>query len=159
MDYWTDGSDRRLILVRGGYLYALDPETGHARPDFGDGGRVDLIPASARRFSWSSGPIVVNDVIVVAGTVDGAGDRGMRWKGSTPENLRGYDVRTGELLWTFNVVPQEGEFRRRHLGQRVVERIGRPRRMVLPQRGRGARFRVRALLGTDRRLLRGPSSG
>ena len=109
MDYWTDGSDRRLVLVRGGYLYALDPGTGHARPDFGDGGRVDLIPASARRFSWSSGPIVVNDVIVVAGTVDGAGDSGTRWKGSTPENLRGYDVRTGELLWTFNVVPQEGE--------------------------------------------------
>ena len=110
MDYWTDGSERRLIHVRGGYLYALDPETGHARPDFGDGGRVDLVPASARRFGWSSGPIVVNDVIVVAGTVDGAGDSGTRWKGSAPENLRGYDVRTGELLWTFNVVPREGEF-------------------------------------------------
>ena len=109
MDYWTDGSDRRLIHVRGGYLHALDPETGHARPDFGDGGRVDLVPPQARRFSWSSGPIVVNDVIVVAGTVDGAGDSGMRWRGSAPDNLRGYDVRTGELLWTFYVVPREGE--------------------------------------------------
>ena len=110
MDYWTDGSDRRLIHVRRGYLYALDPATGVARPGFGDGGRVDLVPASARRFGWSSGPIVVNDVIVVAGTVDGAGDSGTRWKGSAPENLRGYDVRTGALLWTFNVVPREGEF-------------------------------------------------
>ena len=34
----------------------------------------------------------------------------MRWKGNAPENLRGYDVRSGELLWTFNVVPREGEF-------------------------------------------------
>ena len=44
--------------VCAGYLYALDPGTGHARPDFGDGGRVSLVPPSARRFSWSSGPIV-----------------------------------------------------------------------------------------------------
>ena len=74
MDYWADGSDRRLVHVRGGHLHALDPETGRALAGFGDGGRVDLVPASARRFSWSSGPIVVNDVIVVAGVLDGAGD-------------------------------------------------------------------------------------
>ena len=110
MDYWAAGPDRRLILVRGGYLYALDPGTGQTIADFGDQGRVNLIPPSARSFSWSSGPIVVNDVIVVGGILDGAGDAGMRWKGSAPENVRGYDVRSGRLLWTFHVVPQEGEF-------------------------------------------------
>jgi len=33
----------------------------------------------------------------------------MRWRGSAPEDLRGYDVRTGRLLWTFHVVPRDGE--------------------------------------------------
>jgi quinoprotein glucose dehydrogenase len=53
---------------------------------------------------------VVNDVIVVAGTVDGAGDSGAKWRGVASEDVRGYDVRSGELLWTFHAVPQEGEF-------------------------------------------------
>ena len=110
MDYWAAGPDRRLILVRGGYLYALDPATGQTVTGFGEQGRVNLIPPSARSFNWSSGPIVVNDVIVVGGVVDGAGDSGMLWKGSLPEDVRGYDVRSGRLLWTFHVVPQGGEF-------------------------------------------------
>jgi quinoprotein glucose dehydrogenase len=108
-DFWTDGQEERLILVKTGYLYSLDPETGAPSPGFGEGGRVDLVPPGARSFGWSSGPITVRDVIVIGGTVDGAGDGGTQWRGSAPENVRGYDVRTGELLWTFHVVPQEGE--------------------------------------------------
>ncbi len=110
LDHWGEGAERRLIAVRGSYLYALDPRTGQLLSDFGEGGRVDLVPPNARRFNWSSGPIVVNDVVVVGGTLDGAGDSGTRWKGSAPEDVRGFDVRTGQLLWSFHVVPQEGEF-------------------------------------------------
>jgi len=109
LDYWTDGDDRRLISVTGGYLYALDPETGLPVPGFGDGGRVSLVPPGATSFSWTSGAIVVNDVIVTGGTVDGAGDSGMRWRGATSEDVRGYDVRTGEFLWSFHSVPREGD--------------------------------------------------
>ena len=29
---------------------------------------------------------------------------------SVPGNIRGYDVRTGKRLWTFNVIPQAGEY-------------------------------------------------
>jgi len=54
-------------------------------------------------------PIVVGDVVVIGGVVDGAGDSGMQWRGSAPENVRGYDVRSGRLLWAFHVVPEEGE--------------------------------------------------
>ena len=110
LDHWGEGAEHRLIVVRGSYLYALDPQTGQLLPDFGEGGRVDLVPPNARGFNWSSGPIVVNDVVVVGGTLDGAGDSGTNWKGSAPEDVRGFDVRTGQLLWTFHVVPQEGEF-------------------------------------------------
>jgi quinoprotein glucose dehydrogenase len=110
LDYWGEGVEWRLITVRGSYLYALDPQNGRALPDFGEGGRVDLVPPGARRFSWSSGPIVVNDVVVVGGTLDGAGDSGTNWRGSAPEDVRGFDVRSGRLLWTFHVVPRDGEF-------------------------------------------------
>ena len=63
--YWTDGSERRLLLVRKGVLHALDARDGSAIEDLGRGGRVDLLPPGARSFAWSSGPIVVADVIVV----------------------------------------------------------------------------------------------
>ncbi len=110
LDYWTDATDRRLILVKGGYLYTLDLETGRTDPNFGKDGRVDLVRPPAERFTWTSGPIVVGDVVVVAGTFDGAGDSGNRWRGSQSEDIRGYDVRSGQLLWTFHVVPREGDF-------------------------------------------------
>jgi quinoprotein glucose dehydrogenase len=111
--YWTDGADRRLLMVRGEYLYAIDPGTGRRVPGFGlsDQGRVDLHwdRPLANRFSWSGGPIVVGDVVVVAGTTGGAGDGGVI-REAAPEDVRGFDTRTGELLWTFHVVPQAGEF-------------------------------------------------
>jgi glucose dehydrogenase len=109
VDYWSDGADRRLLSVRGAFLYALDPDTGSPLESFGEQGRVNLIPPLARSFSWSSGPIVVGDVIVIGGVVDGTGDSGMKWRGSAPENVRGYDIRSGQLLWAFHVVPEEGE--------------------------------------------------
>ncbi|MDX1567470.1 MAG: hypothetical protein R3223_06695, partial [Longimicrobiales bacterium] len=99
----------RIVSVRGSYLHALDPATGAAIREFGNDGRVDLVPPGARSFRWSSGPITVGDVIVVDGTLDGAGDSGDRWRDTPPEDVRGFDVRTGEHLWTFHVVPREGE--------------------------------------------------
>ena len=109
LDSWDDGKGRRLFTVRGEYLYALDAATGRRYPDFGQDGRVNVTPSSADRFRWSSGPIVVRDVVVIAGTNDGAGDSGVI-KESTAEDVRGYDVRTGRLLWTFNVVPTGGQY-------------------------------------------------
>ncbi len=113
IDYWTDGSDQRLLLVRGEYLYAVNLKTGRRYPNFGlaDQGRVDLHwdRPHANRFSWTGGPIVVGDVVVVAGTTGGAGDGGVV-REAAPEDVRGFDVRTGQLLWTFHVVPHSEEF-------------------------------------------------
>ena len=108
--FWTDGVDARILSLRQRHLYALDAATGRPIPGFGENGRVDLTPAGARVANGGSSPIVVGDIVVVAGTVDGAGDSGSRWRGSLPENIRGYDVRTGNLRWTFHVVPRPGEF-------------------------------------------------
>ena len=86
------------------------PRPASRSPGSADGGRVDLTPAGANSARGGASPIVVNDVIVVAGVVDGAGDSGVRWRNSAPENVRGFDARTGELRWTFHVVPRPGEF-------------------------------------------------
>ncbi len=120
VDYWTDGSEQRLFVVRGEYLYALDPKTGTPHRDFGDRGRASLHwnKPLAGTFTWSNGPIVVGDVVVIAGNTgnvtgggfEWAGDAGAPKKEATPEDVRGYDVRSGRLLWTFHVVPQRGEF-------------------------------------------------
>ena len=111
VEYWRDGADERLFLVRGEDLYAVNLKDGSYIKDFGQGGRVNLHwdhPLAAL-FSWTASPLVVGDVIVVAGATAGAGDGGVK-KEATPEDIRGFDARTGKLLWTFHVVPRAGEF-------------------------------------------------
>lgn len=112
IDSWKGGSDLRLLLVRGNYLYAVNAKDGSLYPDFGTKGRVDLRIRGpfTGPFHWSSGPIVVRDVVIVGGSsaANGAGDGGFI-KEASPDDARGYDVRTGKLLWTFHVVPKPGE--------------------------------------------------
>jgi len=114
--YWTDGTDARIIATVGASLVALDAKAGERYANFGDGGLVDLTQGFERPITgwrWSSGPIVVRDVIVVAGVPAPATDilnQGARApKEMPPDDVRGYDVRTGEHLWTFHVVPRAGE--------------------------------------------------
>jgi glucose dehydrogenase len=109
VDFWKGGNDHRLFTVRNGYLYALDLR-GRTVTAFGTAGRVNLLPEGAHSFGWSSGPIVVGNVVVIAGNLDGAGDGGQKWKNSPPEDVRGFDARSGRLLWTFHVVPRGNEF-------------------------------------------------
>jgi quinoprotein glucose dehydrogenase len=108
---WRNRSEKRIIAVRSEFLYALNPETGAMYDDFGDKGRVSLNRDNPRAspFRWSSGPIVVGDVIVIAGNGGGGGDSASIRKEAAPEDIRGYDARSGKLLWTFHVVPRPGE--------------------------------------------------
>ena len=113
VDYWRAGSDQRIFVVRGEYLYALNAKTGKPYPDFGTQGRASLHfdenQPLAGRFNDSTGPLVVGNVVVVTGNTAGAGDGGTT-KEAAPENVRGFDTKTGKLLWTFHVVPQNPEF-------------------------------------------------
>ena len=113
VDYWRRGADRRIFAIRGEYLYAVDAATGVPVQTFGTQGRVllrfnDRQPL-AGRFNDSTGPLVLGNVVVVTGNTGGAGDGGNR-KEAAPEDVRGFDVETGKLLWTFHVVPRPGEF-------------------------------------------------
>jgi quinoprotein glucose dehydrogenase len=115
--YWTDGDSERVIDVSPGYqLVSLDAETGIPDPDFGDNGKVDLFVglrnADDPRFPYpdiglSAPPYVQNDVIVV-GAAHRTGGR-PRSKSNVKGDIRGFDVRTGELLWTFHTIPERGE--------------------------------------------------
>ncbi len=109
--YWSSGADRRLFATRGEFLVALDPATGRLIPTFGDKGLVNLHLNSpwAGTYRWTAGPLVVGDIIVVAGNGGGGGDADVI-KEAAPEDLRGFDVRTGRLRWTFRVLPRPGEF-------------------------------------------------
>src|SRR5438093_5096241 len=116
VDYWGGGgrADKRIFAIRGEYLYALNAETGKPIGSFGDQGRASLhfqeSQPLAGRFNDSTGPLVVGNVVVVTGNTAGAGDTGTFKKEAAPEDVRGFDALTGKRLWTFHVVPQQGEF-------------------------------------------------
>jgi quinoprotein glucose dehydrogenase len=112
VDYWTDGENERLLIATGGrQLVSIDRKTGKPDEAFGDGGKVDLTLGLGRKINPSSigfnaPPVVCRDVIVVGSIIfDGPTTKEM-----APGHIRGYDVRTGEMKWRFNTIPQAGEF-------------------------------------------------
>jgi quinoprotein glucose dehydrogenase len=114
--YWAGRNDQRVLAVVGRYLIAVNAKTGKRYSDFGEGGRVDLGKGYRRPtdgFRWNSPPLVVRDVIVVGGVPGGAfdivNDEQPARQEAPPGDVRGYDVRTGKLLWTFHTVPAPGE--------------------------------------------------
>ena len=97
------------------FMVALDATTGEPVPSFGDNGVVDLrrdlsrpIDVERDPLGSSSPPLIVADVIVVGSALPG-GAAPPRVD-MPPGDVRGYDARTGELLWTFHTIPQEGEY-------------------------------------------------
>ncbi|WP_433705775.1 glucose/quinate/shikimate family membrane-bound PQQ-dependent dehydrogenase [Paraburkholderia sacchari] len=107
---------RRILLpVNDGHLYALDAITGERCAGFGINGELDLQHAmpvnTPGMYEPTSPPVVTNKVIVMAGAVED------NFSNREPSGvIRGFDVRTGELLWVFdtgaedpNKIPGPGE--------------------------------------------------
>ena len=107
--YWSDGTEERILLGSGEYLVSLDAATGQPDADFGGTGAVNLADDPDPRvltYSWTSAPIVVRDVVVV-GTTAMVPNR--NWTTAPPGYVRAYDIRTGELRWRFNPIPEPGD--------------------------------------------------
>lgn len=110
--YWTDGTKGKIIIATGdSNLIALDPNTGDVLTDFGTNGKIDLTEGLNRKprlqeHQVNSPPIVCNDVIVVGSVIF---DRPST-KHYVRGDIRGFDARTGNQLWTFHSIPQAGEF-------------------------------------------------
>ncbi len=112
--YWTDGDDRRVIATLGPKLVSLDARTGKRDPAFGEAGEVDLRLGLMRpfpNFYWNAAPIIVQDVIIIGSFVEDITSNQLTANKESPRgDVRGYDVRTGELVWTFHTIPRENEF-------------------------------------------------
>ena len=116
--YWSDGNESRILFATNdGYLHSLNADSGVPDPSFG-GGRLDMtegIPRADRELVDYSGavplgtvspPVVIGDVLVVNQITSNR----PHYKERPPTWVRGYNIRTGELIWTFHTIPQGGEF-------------------------------------------------
>jgi quinoprotein glucose dehydrogenase len=106
--YWSDGDDQRIVVQRGTWLYTLNAATGETIPDFGTGGRVSLqlMPVEFERFRWGGVPMVVGDTVLIGQSMSDTFSNKEAFRG----DVHAFDVRTGELRWTYNTIPQEGQF-------------------------------------------------
>ena len=106
--YWSEGDEQRLFVQRGTFLYALNPEDGKTFDDFGVDGRVDLqlFPVEFERFRWGGVPMVVRDVVVIGQAMSDTFPNKEAFRG----DVHAFDVKTGDLRWTYHTIPQEGEF-------------------------------------------------
>jgi quinoprotein glucose dehydrogenase len=109
--YWRNGDDERIVILTAfAQMIALDAKTGKPVPGFGTEGRIDLNeglrrPVDRDYYTMTSPPVIVRGVIVVGSSV-------MDWwahRPMPPGDVRGFDVVTGRLLWTFHTVAQIGE--------------------------------------------------
>jgi glucose dehydrogenase len=120
LSYWTDGREERILYVTTGYrLVSLDAKTGQPTPGFGKNGILDLkegvvygnrqpIDLETGEIGLHSTPTVTKDTVIVGSSFR----EGLTVKthNNTKGLVRGFDVRTGKLLWTFNTIPRPGEF-------------------------------------------------
>ena len=106
--YWSNGSERRLFTAVNQYVYSLDATTGKPIQSFGTDGRIDLREGVGRdpNKQWiilTSPGVIYKDLLIVGGRVS----EGLP---CTPGDIRAYDVRTGQLRWSFHTIPHPGEF-------------------------------------------------
>ena len=103
------GCGRRILFgTLDARLIALDASTGRPCPDFGDGGEVDLKMGVGEveigEYEVTSPPVVVGDVVVVGSAM--GDNRAVELERGV---IRGYDVRTGALRWSWDPIPRGPE--------------------------------------------------
>ena len=112
MNYWesADGTDRRFLFLNDGMLRAVNADNGEPITSFGTDGKVDIrvgLPvdiSKVRPLQTNNPGRIYKDTIIMslpAAAYDFA---------SAPANTHAYDVRTGALKWTFDMVPRKGQF-------------------------------------------------
>jgi glucose dehydrogenase len=109
--YWPGAGSLhpRVFTGNGLFLLALDVTTGKPAPGFGNEGRVDLRKGvlgdlKDGRYALQSPPAVFRD-IVITGCSNGEGSPSAGAYG----DIRGWDAKTGKLLWTFHTVARPEE--------------------------------------------------
>ncbi len=109
VNYWGGNEEyvARILYSAGSRLVALNALTGELIHSFGEEGSVDLRKGLGRDVSGlvvsARTPGIIYQHILIQGTSLSEGIR------SAPGHIRGYDVRTGEILWIFHTIPHPGE--------------------------------------------------
>ena len=91
------------------YSHRFSTRTGQFIEEFGESGIVDLQAGLGPRavpYYWTGVPLVVGDVVVIGQSM---ADNPL-YKESQRGDVRAFDARTGELRWTFRVIPGPGEY-------------------------------------------------
>src|SRR6476661_10758847 len=108
--YWPGDRETppRLFTGAGDRLLAVDAERGKPSIGFGDDGLVDL-KASVRGdvdggFSLASPPTIYKNIVITGGN-NGEQSPSSGLYG----DIRGWDAKSGKLLWSFHTVPRVGE--------------------------------------------------
>jgi quinoprotein glucose dehydrogenase len=109
--YWPGDGDTRARIFFGtsdGRLIALDAKTGAPVATFADNGTLDLRAGITDKFpraayGVTSPPALYRNVLIVGPSTQEGPSLG------PSGDPRGFDVRTGKLLWRFHTVPQPGE--------------------------------------------------
>ena len=109
--YWPGDKQTppRIVFGTGdGRLIELDAKTGAPINGFGDHGTVNLRAGVADQYpkaplALSSPPVIYRNVVIIGPSTQESGSIG------PSGDPRGFDVRTGKLLWTFHTVPRPGE--------------------------------------------------
>ncbi|MEJ1972116.1 MAG: PQQ-binding-like beta-propeller repeat protein [Lacunisphaera sp.] len=106
--WWADGKDRRILFGTGHWLHAIDAATGQLIESFGDHGRVNLSDGLGRDVTGlaiqANTPGIVFHDLIIMGMRVGEGPAP-----AAPGHLRAYNIRTGQIAWTFHTIPQPDE--------------------------------------------------
>src|SRR5436190_10960606 len=105
--YWEDGNDKRILFTGGDNLFAVNARTGKLVPEFGLNGKVSMnvgMRDDPEKISVkpTSPGIVYKDLLIIGNEVS-------ELYGAQPGYIRAYNVRSGDLAWTFHTVPKPGE--------------------------------------------------
>lgn len=106
--YWRGEGGARILYSAGNDMYAIDAATGQPIPSFGESGKVDLREGLGREpskiyLNMTTPGVVHRDVYIV-------GMRTSEALPSAPGFIRAYDIRSGNIAWTFRTIPAPGEF-------------------------------------------------
>ena len=92
-------------------MIALDSRTGEPIESFGRDGEIDLTEhliwrTNPLHYTQTSPPVIYDDLIILG---NGVWD-GFVYERDPPGSIQAFDVHTGELVWSFGLIPQAGEF-------------------------------------------------
>ena len=111
LSYWPGGKTThpRVFTGMGSNMIAIDVTTGKLAPGFGKEGFVDLRQGVSEGYpdaplAMQSPPAIYKDIVITGSNPN----EGLPSLGAYGD-IRGWDARSGKLLWSFHTVPRPGE--------------------------------------------------